>query len=185
MAIDSVAVDDPILASRENQLISHVNGTPGRAIFTSNGVWSVPAGVYQFKVYVAGGGGKGGPAVVGSGESFGFISDGKRGGDAPLCSKIITGQDIGTSFAITIGAGATGSGAGGTTTFGALLQSTGGSVGSEYAQGTSGTHTGTIRHGNAMFQASQDNGYGQGGRGGVFDDNAGANGNNGICVIEW
>ena len=189
MPISTVSTNDPVKASTQNQLIQHANGTPGRAIFTSNGNWSVPQGVFKFKVYLAGGGGQGGDAYGTYYEGFNYQGDGGRGGDSPLCSKVIFGVEPGTTFAITIGAGSTGYGAGGTSTFGALLQSTGGGKGvggsSPPSHGASGTHNGELRHTNALFQSSQNNGYGQGGQGGSYYGTNGKNGNNGICVIEW
>lgn len=185
MAMAEVAVDDPVQASTQNNLIKNANGSPGRAIFTANGVWSVPQGVFQFKVYLAGGGGLGGPAYGDNHEGFTYLGDGQRGGQAPLCSKIISGQEAGTSFAITIGAGATTSVPGGTSSFGALLQSTGGGPGTDLSQGGTGTHNGQMRHGNQMFCISQNNGYGEGGSGGTYGSIPGYPGNPGICVIEW
>lgn len=189
MTISAVAADEPIQASTMNKLIANVNTSPNRIVFTANGIWSVPAGVFQFKVTLAGGGGKGGDAYGNFYEGFTYLGDGGRGGDAPMCSKIITGQDTGASFAITIGAGATGAGVGGTTSFGALFQSTGGGPGTGGAspplQGSFGTHTGQMLHSSQQFMLSQNNGYGQGGQGGTYYGGSGSNGNPGICVIEW
>lgn len=189
MTIDAVAPDEPIQASTQNKLIANANTSPGRVIFTSSGIWSVPAGVFQFKVTLAGGGGKGGDAYGSFYEGFTYLGEGGRGGDAPMCSKIISGQDTGASFAITIGAGAIGGGLGGTTSFGALLQSTGGGPGtggaSPPAQGSFGTHNGQMLHTSQLFLISQNNGYGQGGAGGNYYGSPGNNGNPGICVIEW
>lgn len=190
MPIDNVAVADPVQASTQNKLIAHANGSPGRAIFTANGLWSIPQGVYKFKVYLAGGGGKGSQAYFSTSEGFTYLGDGARGGDSPLCSKMFAGLDIGTSFSIVIGAGATGGGPGGTSTFGALLSSSGGTAAtgggaSPGAPGGSGSHNGEIRHTNQLFQVSQNNGYGQGGEGGTYYGTDGSNGNGGICIIEW
>ncbi len=185
MALSNVAVGDAILATLLNSLIAHANGTPGRAVFTANGVWSVPAGVHQFKVYLCGGGGAAGAAYyqsAGEGEML-YRSPGGAGGDSPLCSKIISGQAIGTSFAITIGAAP-----GGTSTFGTLLSSSGGGTGgngsSGGGEGASGAHNGTMRHGNDMFQAAPKRGYGSGGRG-MIELYSSEEGMPGICVIEW
>lgn len=199
MPIETVAVDEAIRASTQNKLIANANGSPGRAIFTANGSWSVPAGVFRFKVYLAGGGGAGGEALedFGGGGS-GYRGEGGRGGNAPLCSKIFTGYEPGTTFLITIGAGGVASGgifggppaAAGDSTFGTVLSSTHGGVGtggfSSYAaQGAPGTHNGQAFHTNQLFLLTQNNGYGEGGQGGNATHPNGYNGNPGICVIEW
>lgn len=191
MPLSSVAVGDPVQASLNNRLIAHANGTPGRAIFTSNGVWSVPQGVFQFKVYLAGGGGgRGLDYPYGEGE----IGYGGDGGPAPLCSKIITGQETGSSFTITIGAGGAQGSDGGDSTFGALLTSNGGLHGqnssgsSAVLPGLRGSHNGTITHTNGLFMylGNLAKGEGQGyGTGGKFFDIYDLPAVGGICVIEW
>lgn len=181
MPISTVAVDEAIKASTENKILAHVNGSPGRAIFTSNGTFAVPAGVYQFKVSLAGGGGGSGTNVSSGGFENIVVTGGGPGGDSPLASKIITGQDIGTSFNIVIGAGSTGTG--GTSTFGALLQSTGGlkgATGDPTGVGARGTHNGDISLGSETFVNASGIYYGKGGRSGMSEA-----GGNGICVIEW
>lgn len=50
MTLSTVAVDDPILASREQQIIANINASPGRQVFTSNGTFSVPNGIHKFRV---------------------------------------------------------------------------------------------------------------------------------------
>lgn len=201
MPIETVAVDEAIRASTQNKLIANANGSPGRAIFTSNGSWSVPAGVYRFKVYLAGGGGAGGDAweYFGSGvDGGGYRGEGGRGGNGPLCSRIFSGYEPGTTFLITIGAGAVPAGPFGVpaatpaaaSTFGTVLTSnpggngTGGTVANP-SQGAQGSHNGQIVHTNQLFLASQNNGYGEGGQGGNATHPNGFNGNPGICVIEW
>lgn len=187
MPIDTVAVDEAIKASTHQQIISHVNGANGRLIATANTVWSVPAGVYKFKVYLAGGGGKGAEFTPDPDLSY---PDGRRGGHSPLCSKVFSGYAPGTSFNIVIGAGGTDNFmTGGTSTFGAVLQSTGGLAG--FSGGTDGTHNGEIAHINQMFLQTLSLGYGQGSDGGTYRYPTApiltypTNGGNGICVIEW
>ena len=60
MTIASVAADEPVQASTTNQLIANVNASPGIAIFTANGTFSVPNGVHKFMVTLCGGGGPAG-----------------------------------------------------------------------------------------------------------------------------
>ncbi len=196
MTLETVGVGDPVPASLNNQLINHVNKSPGRKIIKVNDTWSVPDGVHSFKVYVAGGGGQGGAAVPP--EFFdGSYGPGGPGGVGPLVSKVFTGQDIGTTFAITIGQGGDNgsSGLGGTTSFGTLLESEGGGrgfyTGSYYPYatphaGVTGDHNGQIRHNQDMFMTNSGIAYGGGGvpasaGGGGY----GGAGTDGICVIEW
>lgn len=188
MPLSTVATGEPVKASTTNAMIHNVNGSPGRAIFKVNGTWSVPSGVYRFKVYLAGGGGA-------RGFDYDFGEDsrlGGDGGDSPLCSKIYGSYDVGTSFSIVIGAGATTAGAdGGTSTFGTVLQSTGGGGGSPGSDGTPlpgsrGTHTGEMAHDNDLFLAPEVKGFGTGGRTvvyGLYVSTKAAS--DGICIIEW
>lgn len=200
--INEVAVGDPVTAERTNQIIRHVNGTPGRAIYKESGIWTIPAGCHKFRVYLAGGGT--------SGYAY-DIESGVRGADgarSPMCSKIFTGYEVGTSFVIEIGAAGKNVGAtevrnGGTSKFGTVLQSTGGIV----ANTVMGTHNGEILHANEIFCDIQTIwlgpsgnidggthfvGYGAPGKGGqrmyrgsVDSPEAGWPGGPGICVIEW
>lgn len=192
MTISSVNPDEAIKASTANQLIANVNGSPNRAVFTANGTWSVPEGVHQFIVYLAGGGGGGsGSAIVGGGE-YTEYRKGSQGGHGPLCSKIFSGYDIGTSFSITIGAGGSAGspgssgGNGSASSFGTVLSSNGGSGGAavEDSHGTDGSHTGTMSHTNQLWLQSARLGYGEGGPAGS-GGGAGGAGGNGICVIVW
>lgn len=189
MTLPSVAVDEPITASNMNQLITHVNGSPNRTIFTSNGTWVQPDGCHRFKITLCGGGGAPGRFY------------GNRGGDSPMVSYIHSGSDIGSSFVITVGgAGVIGtpsgsdSTAGGTSSFGTLLSSTGGTQGS--SNGTSVGSRGSasfppgapqVYHANDLFlYGHQPVPYGHGGNGvsdlGVVtsDDLT-----PGIVVVEW
>lgn len=123
MPISNVSVGQPITDTLTNQLIDHVNGTNGRAMFVSNGNWRVPAGVHKFKVTLCGGGGRGQNSNS-SGEN---LIAGGEGGDSPMISAVLSGYDTGTTFVITIGAGGTNAvPLGGTTSFGAVMSSSGG-----------------------------------------------------------
>lgn len=130
MALENVAVGEVVKASTMNAVIDFVNGANGRAIFTTNGTWTLPDGVQRFKVTLCGGGGRGHASVsVGfGGEAYDLA--GGEGGDAPMISGVFTGYDAGTSFAIDIGVGGTSSvPTGGTTSFGTTgLTSAGGQL---------------------------------------------------------
>lgn len=197
MTIPNVNVDDPVEAATANQLIANVNSSPGRVVFTANGVFSVPDGVHKFKVYVAGGGGKGGDVGSEYNPAEGLFTyfDGAAGGRSPLASVVVSGQALGSSFAITIGAGGTG-GAGGTSSFGTLLSCTGGGAGgngtpSGPAAGAVGSIAGTMAsqalvHDNGMFQsASTLRPYGAGGSGGTAASATGSAGAQGVVIVEW
>ena len=181
MTILSVAVNDPVDAPKTNQLIDHVNASPGRAIFTSNGVWAVPSGVHKFRVYLAAGGGGAEPDTTGGGGDTFFTIPGGPGFDAHLASCDFAGVDIGTSFAITIGAGGgISGGTGGSTSFGASFSATG-AVGYTN-KGTVTFPSGALApmyHSVMRYLNSSGQGYGQGGAG------SGAAGRPGIVVIEW
>lgn len=196
MTIDAVAVGDPVSASKTNQLIDNVNGSPNRVVFVVNGSWSVPSGCHRFKVTLCGGGGAGGSATTFGGGEDSTIIPGQPGGDGPMISAIIAGQEIGSTFAIVVGAGGT-SGSGGTSSFGTLMSSTGGAAGGSGAyadKGSPGTATfplgaPSIFHTNELFghgyEVNELRGYGRGGRGGDSGFGSGYDGRPGIVVIEW
>ena len=194
--LNNVAVDDPVQASTMNEVITHVNTTPNRAIFTSDGHWTVPQGCHSFKVYLCGGGTRG---LWFHSESGSYGVDGGR---SPLTSKYFQGFDVGTTFPITIGAAGLGTGSlaernGGTSYFGTLLHSTGGLV----ENSAMGSHNGDIIHGNELFCVSLALGpavggsvlvgYGAPGAGdkyrvsGYVPTPPPSPGGPGICVIEW
>lgn len=101
--------------------------SPTKQIFTSSGTWVKPAGCRLIKVTIVGGGASGaGAATTSSGQS----SCGSGGGSAGAAIKWIDATGL-TSETVTIGAGAAGvEGAfgadGGTTSFGAHCEATGG-----------------------------------------------------------
>lgn len=179
MTLETVAVDDPVLASTMQQVIANVNGSPGRAIYTSNGTWSVPNGVHKFKVTLCGGGGVGGFDTTGGGGEDSYVVPGLPGGNGPMISAVIAGVELGTTFAITIGAGS-GSGTGGTTSFGTLMSSSGGGPDGAPGSATFPAGAPNIYHANSIFCINAAGvPYGSGGARGR---GAGANG---IVVIEW
>jgi hypothetical protein len=122
-------------------------GFSNMQVFTSNGTFTVPAGITKVKVTVVGGGGGGGgvflcpPAYAGGG----------GGGGAAI--EIISGLTPGGTVSVTVGgggaggAGADGS-AGGTSSFGAFCSATGGSGGGGYtSSGSFAASTGGIGSG--------------------------------------
>lgn len=194
MTISSASVGDPIPASVLNQVYAHVNNGHGRAVFTANGSWAVPVGVHQFRVYLCGGGANGSGATMISPSVF---AAGLAGGLSPLASAVISGQAIGASFAVTVGAAAVGTGAGGTTSFGSLMQVTGGQYTAGLADGATGVATfppgaPEVYHSNGSYGKYVADGtgvrrftpYGSGGSGGTEFVGAGA-GVSGVCVVEW
>lgn len=179
MTLSTVAVDDPILASREQQIIAHVNASPGRAIFTSNGTFSVPNGVHKFRVYLAAGGAGGHPDTMGGAGEDSYIIFGAAGNSSHLSSAEFVGVDIGTSFAVTIGAGGVGpDSTGGTTSFGSTYSATGATSGDKGTV-TFPSSPNAMYHSNGLYMSSGGWQYGQGGAGG------GNNGYQGIVVVEW
>jgi hypothetical protein len=107
------------------------------AVFSTAGTtsWTVPAGITVCKVTVIGGGGGGGASnQVGGG----------GGGGASI--KVISGLTPSTSISLTVGAGASIGGAGGTSSFGPAnsitVTATGGAVGTNSAGGAGGLGSG-------------------------------------------
>lgn len=106
-------------------------------VFTSNGTFTVPAGV--FRVWVEGCGGGGGGAT--GGNAFGtttssYNTGGGGGSGALLCGQYVN-VTPGGSVAVTTGAGGAAGTDGSDTTFGALATFAGGGKGSAGASGAS------------------------------------------------
>lgn len=192
MSISSVSAGQDISATHLNDIAAALNAVNGRQIFTSSGTFTWPAGVNRVKVTLAGGGGRAGASWF-AGVGGTVQQPSSRGGNSPMCSKIVSGIDAGTTISITIGAAGVGTAAGGTTSFGSVFQSTGGTGGVTNVVGTDGTHTGEIQHDNRVFVFARDDyhgiiGYGQG-----YPSNSGIQspvgysqaGGPGILVIEW
>lgn len=189
MTIALVSASAGAKASEHNQVFHHVNSGK-RAVFTSNGIWTVPDGCHAFIVWLCGGGGIGNDSTVTGDPGDPTYGPGTDGGDSPLASLVVTGQAIGSSFAITIGAAGvrTGSVNGGTSSFGALLSCTGGIAGG--APGSVSVGSGYMLHGNLLFgagyQLNKLRGYGAGGAGSPGGPTGiGSDGMPGICVITW
>lgn len=185
MTITAVAADEPVQAATINELISNVNASPGRAIFTSNGNWSVPVGVHKFKVTLCGGGsGAQADYTVVNGEDV-QVFPGAGGLSSHVIGACFAGIEIGTTYVITIGAGGAGGvsdgswgSAGGSTSFGTALVSPGATYNSKGSI-TSGGGAAQLLYYDHIFLKNTGAKYGDGGSG------SGAAGQQGICVIEW
>lgn len=106
-------------------------------VFTSSGTWTKPTGLYAVLVKVVGGGGAGGGAQATASE----YSTGSGGGGGGYSEKHILAASLGATETVTIGAGGTANsgaagGDGGTTSFGAHLQATGGTGGLTLTKGS-------------------------------------------------
>lgn len=118
----------PFLAWKLPQLSP---GTHNLAVFspTSQGNWTVPAGVSKVKLRIWGGGGAGGAGFGGAG------GGGAGGGYAEGFYSVPAGE----SYFVTVGNGGVGSGTpGGTSSFGSVASATGGQAGADGASGTGG-----------------------------------------------
>lgn len=142
-------------------------------IFTSSGIWTCPAGVKSVHVQVFGGGGAGGSCSDGGG--------GGGGGGGHMKSQTLSVVP-GTTYQITIGAGATSVGGnGGATSFGTLLSANGGN-GGKYNGGGNGGSGGGGPGGNGGDGGTGSYG-GSGGKGGSYSYNhAASDGTPGIAA---
>lgn len=191
MTVNTVAVSDPILASTHQQIIANVNASPGRQIFTSNGTFSVPNGIHKFRVYIASGGQGGYPTAEEGVPPDSYTVDGAKGNDGFLVSAEFSGVEIGTSFAVVVGAGgAVGEGVGyggpgGTSSFGATFSITGASTAGRGTV-TLPTSPNAMYHTNGLYCDNTGRPYGDGGAGAVASPVAGSTtGNQGVVVVEW
>ncbi|MCV0420119.1 MAG: hypothetical protein K5804_17900 [Microbacterium sp.] len=186
----------------------------GAVVFNSAGVtaWTVPLamqlGYIKPKVRVIGGGAGGTTSVAGAG------GGGSGGGAGGLSESVLDLTGV-PSVTVTVGAGGAATVAGGTTSFGAFLQATGGAAGVGQARGAGGIGSGgniindTLGPGyqRAMNDTNQVSGKGGGnGGGGSIEGGAsigiaatgfgcgggggtggatGGAGKNGIVIIEW
>ena len=130
--------------------------TQGQQIFTSSGIFTVPAGVYTIQVFVVGGGGGGGGGdfYVSESSGGGYVKSGGGGGGG--YTKYGTyNVTPGTQYAVVVGAGGAGGsssskgGDGGTSSFGSLLSASGGkgAVLQEGGNGGSGGGVGYYAYG--------------------------------------
>lgn len=105
--------------------------------FTSDGTFTVPAGVTKVKVTVVGGGAGGRTSSNSTGQG--------GGGSGGAAIKVITGLTPGGTVAVTVGTGGAANTNGGTSSFGAYCSATGGSspaTGGPGIGGAGGTATG-------------------------------------------
>ena len=121
--------------------------------FTSNGTWTIPAGVTRAKVTVIGGGGGGGGGTEASG-----------GGGGGCAIRVLSGLTPGATIAVTVGAGAASGNTGGTSSVASGTQSiptvsaTGGSPGNSNVSGGQG---GIGSGGDLNFAGDAGQGYGR------------------------
>lgn len=123
-----------------NSLDNLVDGTvTGRTatpvnvqVFTSGTTnWTKPALAGSVFIYLTGGGGGGG---VGS-----TVTAGAGGGGGGISFQVVPASVLGSTVSVTAGAGGTSSSSGGSTSFGSILQATGGAGGIAATPGTGGT----------------------------------------------
>ena len=95
--------------------------SPNISVFTSSGTWNKPAGLKYVIVEVVGGGGNGGAGNNTNGQQAG-----SGGGGGGYSKKKILAATLGATETVTVG---TGGAPGGTSSFGAHCQATGGSAG--------------------------------------------------------
>lgn len=164
-------------------------------VFTSNGTFTVPAGVTSIMVEVRGGGG-------GGGSGNGTTSTGQGGSGGGYGKDVFTVVP-GTNYAVTVGTGGSGAGStsclvgspGGTSSFGALISASGGGGGGGCGtSSTPGSSTAAINAtGQKGFQYFVSSGENWGGMGGDGTIGMGGNGNNffgrdgtdGNVVVYW
>ena len=176
--------------------------TPGIQTFTSNGTFTVPAGVTSLKVTTIGGGGGGGSGHAADALHGTPAYPGGNGGDGGVAIAVITPLTSST-YTVTVGApgvaGATGidagngvgaGGTGGSTSFNGLVAATGGgggltgTLGNNGANGANGTITAGQYGTGAGTYSSSSGLQGSGGSGGVLVYQITA-GTAGMCVVEW
>lgn len=108
-----------------------------RQVFTADGTWTKPAGLLWCRVRVQAGGASGaGAATTGASQS----TCGGGGGGGGYAEAVIPASSLGSTVAVTVGAGGTGSSgavgnAGGNSSFGTHVTANGGGVGSLLAAG--------------------------------------------------
>ena len=179
---------------------------PSSQLFTSNGTFTVPAGITQVRITVVGGGGGGG----GCSNNPCDATEGGIGGFGGSSIAYVTGLTPGGTISITVGAagtaGGSGGGAGGTggTSSAASYASATGGTGGNYNQ-TGGSSTpgvgslgrfnasGSPNYGYANRRTTNGNGiagtgYGSGGGNGWSNNNgnkSGGAGGGGMVQVEW
>jgi len=172
-----------------------VTAPRGQQVFSSNGTFTVPAGVSSIKVTCVGGGGVGNS---GSGDYSSFppsLTLGPGGGGGATATKYLS-VSPGQTYAVAIGAGGEpfSGGTGGSTSFGISLVIANG--GSAAAGGSVGVGDVILAGGNGFTAVDRGVGgstqgggqaplgYGCGGAG-ALGIGAGDNGRAGVCYVEW
>ena len=170
----------------------------GQQVFSSNGTFTVPAGVSSIKVTCVGGGGQG---QLGTGDYSSFPPTetwGSGGGGGTTSTKYIAVTPAQT-YSVSIGAGGANVslGVGGSTSFGITTVianggngSIGGTVGvgDVILAGGDGTTSLNATFGGGTQGGGQwPGGYGSGGSGalGANIGTVGGTGRNGLCIVEW
>ena len=131
-------------------------------VFLADGTYTKPAGLLFATVELVGGGGGGGTAGVGTGDG--------GGGAGGYSRRTLAASAIGTET-VTVGAGGAANGSsGGTTSFGSLLQATGGAGTSTAIPGNAGAGSGgdINLHGGNGHAGSDSNDRGGSGGGSYF-----------------
>lgn len=139
-----------------------VFGTGEYEAFYATSSWTVPAGISSIRVRVVGAGGAGRAAIQGTPRG-----SGSGGGYAHATFNVTSG----TTYAVTVGAGARDAPAGGTSSFGGLISATGGA-----AAATGGT--GTVVGGTNQKTCN-------GGQGGAVDGAGGAGAGSQVGVLGY
>jgi hypothetical protein len=170
-------------------------------VFTSNGTFTVPAGIVRIKVSCVGGGAGGASGFnidFGEGNTTGAQGNGGGAGGTAVAYLTVT---PGQSIPVTVGGGSNGSpsgpaASGGTTSFGSLLSATGGS-----GNGATGTPSAAHQWGIAVSGATGARAGGIGavgatvtgssvsvgapGVGGFGNGSPGSGGSGGAVFVEW
>jgi len=126
--------------------------------YTSPATWTKPADLVAVKVTVLGGGGGGARGSRNPGGNN--YSYGGYGGGGGFSQEIIQASDIPGPVSVTVGSGGGGAptntngNPGGTSSFGAFLSASGGSVGNNGSQGTPGNPGGNGNGSGGQFNAS-------------------------------
>ena len=178
MTLNTVAVNDPVLASTHQQVIAKVNASPGRQVFTSNGTFSVPSGIHKFRVFVISGGAEGNALGSGGSGEDSYTIAGEDGLSGFAVSVDYAGVEIGTSFAVVVGA------AGGTSSFGSTFSITG-ATGVSRGTVTAPGGSSPMYHMNGIYCNNSGVPYGSGGAGADLIGTPLQPGVQGVVVVEW
>ena len=175
---------------------------PGIQTFTSNGTFTVPAGVTSLKVTSIGGGGGGGSGKAANPLTGAPAYPGGNGGNGGVAIAVLPSVTAGTAYTVSVGApgvaGASGidagngvgaGGTGGSTSFNGVVAATGGGGGltgitAPGANGANGTITAGQYGAGAGTYSSSSGLQGGGGSGGVYVYQI-LPGTAGMCVVEW